>query len=201
MSTSKRNYVIIVLLLVMVFVSSWFWEMEVKMPRIGFEFEPGNSNITPTFLQITQGSLMTNFVNTPLGKKPKDVYYGHTISFYDGTLKPEPYPRYIFKKTFFSDQWPRSLIRPSETIVATPENVSVLWLGYTGTKSIIGNNTLVLISSSGEQIPLLPHLGSTLPKRKEVMDSFALPILLTNKGEYSLVLTNSNKKVLSFEIR
>ena len=188
------------MILISVFVASWFWEIEIKMPRIGLEYEPGDSTITPTFLQLTQGTLVTNFVNRSTGKVER-VTYNHTLSFYSRTLKPESFPRYIFRKTFSSSRWPGSLLRADETTVYLPENVSLLWLGYAGTKSIMGNKTLALVPSSGNLIPLLPHSGSVIPKRKEVLDSFKIPTLLTNKGKYRLMLTNSNEEVLSFEIR
>ena len=200
MSISKRKYCIAGLILISVFAASWFWEIEIKMPRIGLEFEPGNSTITPTFLQVTQGSPLTNYVNSPSGKEPRSVNYGHTLSFYSGTLKPEPYPRYIFKKTFSSPRWPGSLIRPSEQTTYTPKNISMLWLGYTGTNSLMAKDA-VLVSTTGDTIPLLPSVGQVIPTRKECMDSFELPTLLTNKGTYRLMLTNSNEEVLSFEIR
>ena len=80
---------------------------------------------------------------------------------------------------------------------ATRTDTPVLWLGYRATNSIQFSDA-ELVSDQGLRVPLTLSVGQGANARREHLDSWLLPTLLTNRGKYRLTLPKSNQPLVTF---
>ena len=177
---------------------SWFCgRLEPTGQRL--RFESGNGSISPLFVLITRGRLETNYSPAP-GVKVGRVYI-HT--FYSASQEScQPVSALSYRvRWWVAPALGRLLARDKfcggMTELPTYTDTPVLWLGYRATNSIHYSDA-VLVSDRGLRVPLTPGVGQESSTRREHLDCWLLPTLLTNCGKYRLTPPQSNQPLVTF---
>ena len=162
-------------------------------------FESGNSSINPLFVLITRGRLETNYSPAP-GVKVGRVYI-HT--FYSASQEScQPVSALSYRVRWWVAPVLGRLVAREKfcggmTELPTRTDTPVLWLGYRATNSIQFSGA-ELVSDQGLRVPLTPSVGQGANARREHLDTWLLPTLLTNRRTYSLTLPGSSQPLVTF---
>ena len=196
----KRHLVFaaFVAVLLMLLALSWFCgRLEPTGHRLCFE--PGNASISPMFAMITRGRLETNYSPAP-GVRLARVYIHTFYLASQQSIQPVSALRYrvgmwvapILGRLGVRDKFCGGMIE-----MPTDTDMPVLWLGYRATNIVLYSDA-VLVSDRGLRVPLTSGVGQGSSARREHLDCWRLPTLLTNRGKYRLTLPNGNQPLVTF---
>jgi len=165
-------------------------------------FKPGDSLITPLFVIINRGRLETNQVEP--APAPPRVGYIHRLYFASQeSVRPVSVLGYRVR-------W---LLQPAlrklgvwekfcggSIEAPTPKDTSILWFGYRATNSVYSySEGAILLSDQGLRLPLGVGGEATITARSEHLMTWDLPLLLTNRGNYRLTLSNRTLVTFDYE--
>ena len=164
-----------------------------------FRFDSGTGSISPLFVLITRGRLETNYSPAP-GVKVGRVYIHTFYCASQESVQPVSALSYRVRwwvapalgRLVARDKFCGGMIEQP-----THSDTPVLWLGYRATNSILYSDAM-LVSDRGLRVPLTPGVGQGANARREHLDCWLLPTLLTNRGKYRLTLPQSNQPVVTF---
>ena len=193
---TRFKVVVVATILLVTLAVSWLWRVEPPTP--GLVFQEGDGSISPLFVMITRGRLETNYEATASGTKSARVGYAHRFYCSRERVVPVPALRYWAESGLRWLGIQSEAVSTTMTTFPTSTDISVLWVGYRATNSVLSEDA-VLLSDCGPQVALAPGIGQTLIARSERLVCWKLPTLLTNRGKYSLILTSRNATLLTFE--
>jgi hypothetical protein len=176
---------------------SWFWG-RLEATRHTLRFESANGPIRPLFVFTTRGRLETNYSPAP-GLNLGRVYVHRLYFASPKSVEPISAFRYRLGKRVAPVlgrlvAWDKFCWHE----VTTPTD-TLLCLGYRATNSIIDfDSDAVLVSDRGLRLPLTPALLLESNARREHLDCWQLPALITNRGKYILTMPKSNQPLVTF---